>query len=201
VNTISPLAPPLCVTSRLCKYFPLPVQRSPLILDHRFGYPTIEGGQVTEEPYLLLQADTEEDKAKIQVTTIRAAKLQDLPKELSPEEAVKLIKDGGSSKSTSTKSTPHKGSKEASDDDKDEDDKVESKPGSNVLSSNANPQASDSGVSKYMPATLGLLAANLFVALLLVALGIMNYIKRSGNAKKVTPGQHIYAPVKEADLH
>lgn len=177
---------------------------SQLICENSFGYPTIEGGEVTEEPYLLLQADTEEDKARIQVTTIRAAKLQDLPKEMSPDEAVQLMKEGGSSKSTSTKSSPHNKGKEASEDDDedDDDDKTEpTKADSNVLSATGLPQSSDSGLSKYMPATLGLLAANLLVALLLVALGIMNYIKRNGNSKKVNTGQHIYAPVKEADLH
>ncbi|KAH6903615.1 aspartic peptidase domain-containing protein [Coprinopsis sp. MPI-PUGE-AT-0042] len=167
-----------------------------------FGYPTIEGGKVTEEPYLLLQADTEEDKARIQVTTIRGAKMQDLPAELTPEEAVPKIKSGGSSKSTSTKSSPNNKGKEVTDTDGDSDASDGStKPGSNVLSTQGDVQSADSGLSKYMPATLGLLAANLLVALLLVALGVMNYIKRSGNAKKNNTGPHIYVPVKEEDRH
>ncbi|KAG2012275.1 hypothetical protein CC2G_012306 [Coprinopsis cinerea AmutBmut pab1-1] len=154
-----------------------------------FGFPEKDG---SGEPYILMQADTEENKVDTQVRVIRGGQMEKLPEELSPDEAVALLK-GGSAKSSARPTNGR--NKEAH--------RTAEGTGASVPTGSSDSavliaESSDSTtLNKYMAAILALLSLNILIGLGLVVLGVLNYIKRNGSGRKTGP--HVYVPVKAAE--
>lgn len=154
---------------------------------------------------LLSQTDSVE--AAMDHLSIRAKTLSTLPKELSPADMVALLQDDNktetSSDSPTSNETDEDGLTEADitvDEADDDEESGTGKINSNLAASDSAGVTSEhSDLSKYAPAMIGLLAANLLVGLVLLALAVLNCIRRGatrGAARSVNPE---YAPVKIKD--
>ncbi|KAJ7635166.1 aspartic peptidase domain-containing protein [Roridomyces roridus] len=144
-------------------------------------YAVYSFGDDNEDPYIQLLSQTNADKANDDFMAVRKQLLANGPPELAPEDLIRLYQTGSSS-SDGTKS-PGNANDLASNKD---------------LSSSASPSDTSSGGINWGPIVVGLLAANLLVVLILVAVSILNFMRRDQPGRTRSAGP-TYAPVRGKD--
>ncbi|TFK72982.1 acid protease [Pluteus cervinus] len=135
-------------------------------------------------PFIQLLSTTDPVDAALDVTTIRNATLASLPPELSPSEVV----DGVSSTdSTDAYETPDEDGTELEiEEEGDGNDDADSSFNANLADNNDSEttSAGSSFLDRHGPAIIGLLAANLFIGLVLVTFAVASWIRRGGRDQK-----------------